>query len=274
MKPLVSIIVGAYNCADAVGKCIESIIAQTYTNWELIICDDCSRDNTLEVLKKYSQQDERIVVISNPQNMRLAATLNNCLGVAKGEYVARMDTDDVCLPERIEKQVDFLENNPEYAVVGSAAKVFDGEKIVGVRIPKENPDLNNLLRGPMFMHPTIMMRKSCYDQLGGYTVAKRTVRGQDWDLWFRFFAAGFKGYNMQEPLIIYHESSSDYKKRTLKTATMYTRTAIYGYRLVKAPIFKYYLAFKPIISAIIPTKLMVFYHKKKAEGKEKSCINE
>lgn len=255
---------GAYNCADTVEKCIDSIVAQTYDNWELIVCDDCSRDNTLCVLNEIAERDNRIKVIANSENMKLAATLNNCLAVAKGEYVARMDTDDICLPDRIEKQVAFLCENEEYDVVGGAAQIFDGEKIIGTRRFNEHPSINDLLRGPVFMHPTVMLRKSCYDALGGYTVSKRTVRGQDWDLWFRFYAAGFKGYNMQEPLIVYHESPSDYKKRTLKTATMYTRTALYGYRLVKVPVYKYYLAFKPIISALMPRKIMLAYHAKKA----------
>lgn len=267
MKPLVSIIVGAYNCAEVVGKCIESIIAQTYTNWELVICDDCSSDNTFAVLNEYSKRDKRIVVIRNSKNLKLAATLNHCLSVSKGEYIARMDTDDVCLVDRLEKQVSFLENHSEYAVVGGAAQVFDGEKIVGVRMPKEHPNKNGVLYGPTFMHPTIMMRKSCYDALGGYSVSSRTIRGQDWDLWFRFFAAGFEGYNLQEPVIIYHESPDDYSKRTLKTASMYTRTALYGYHLLKTPISKYYLAFKPIVSALVPKKIMMAYHTKKMQNK-------
>lgn len=265
-NPLVSIIMGAYNCEAFIAECIESVSAQTYSNWEFIICDDCSTDNTLNILKEYESKDSRIVVLHNEKNSRLAASLNNCLKVAKGEYIARMDADDKCLPDRLQKQVEFLNDNPEFAVVGGAMKIFDGKGITGVRKSKEYPTAKNVLYGPTFMHPTIMMRKSCYDVLGGYTVSDRTVRGQDWDLWFRFYAAGFKGHNLQEPVLIYHESADDYKKRSLKTAIMCSKTAVIGYKLLKVPFWKYYLTLKPIISALVPADLMMKYHFKKQKS--------
>lgn len=257
---LVSIIMGAYNCANFVSSCIESVINQTYENWEFIICDDCSTDNTWEVLKKYQALDSRIKPIRNDKNSKLAASLNNCLKHCNGEYIARMDADDICLPNRIQTQVEFLDVNPEYAVVATAANVFDGKAITSVRRVKEIPTKEDVIYGPTFMHPTIMMRKEVYDSLGGYTVAKRTERGQDWDLWFRFFEKGYKGYNLQEPHIQYHESKNDFKKRTMKTAMMYFKTALYGYRLIGVPAYKYVYAFKPLVVAIIPRKLLGKLH--------------
>lgn len=260
---------GAYNCENTISKCIESVISQAYENWEFIICDDCSKDNTLQVLTEYSQKDNRIKVLHNEKNLRLAASLNNCLKVAKGKYIARMDADDVCLPERLTKQVEFLDAHPEFAIVGSGVKVFDGENVTSIRIPtKEYPTKENVLYGPTFMHPTIMMRKEAYDALGGYTVSKRTTRGQDWDLWFRFYKENFKGYNLQEPLLLYHETVDDYKKRTLKAALATARTALYGYRLLNVSMWKYYLVLKPIISAIIPNRIMIKYHQHKEKGTE------
>ena len=261
--PLVSVIMGAYNCEDCIAQCIDSVIAQTYSNWEFIICDDCSTDSTADVLSRYAKNDQRIIVIRNEQNSKLAASLNRCLEYARGEFVARMDADDICLPERFEKQVEFLLAHDEFAVVGSGAKILDGVAIVSERIPKELPTAEDVLKGTLFMHPTIMMRKKVYDQLGGYTVAQRTERGQDWDLWFRFCNAGYQGYNLQESLIMYHESLDDYKKRTMKTGWMYTRTALYGFKLLNVPIWKYSYAFKPLISAIIPDKLVYAYHNRK-----------
>jgi glycosyltransferase EpsE len=243
---------GAYNCENRVSKCIDSIIGQTYRDWEFIICDDCSTDHTLEVLKKYESQDKRIKIIKNRSNMKLAATLNHCLQEVKGSYIARIDDDDIALPDRIEKQAKFLNLHPEYAVVGSAARLTDGEKITGVRKAKEYPNKADVIYGPPHMHPTIMMRREAYDLLQGYTVAGHTKRGQDWDLWFRFYAAGLQGYNIQEELIVYHENQNDYRKRTIKTALGYTRTAINGYKLMKVPFWKYIFAIKPIVSYFIP----------------------
>lgn len=254
---------GIYNCADTLPDAIDSILSQTYDDWELIMCDDCSTDETYAVAEKYAESNpEKIILIRNEKNMRLAYTLNHCLQYANGEYIARMDTDDVALPTRFEKQVSFLNSNSEYDVVGGWASVYDGECIKEVRKTKEKPCKNDLLLGCPFIHPTIMMRKSAYDALNGYTVSSRTVRGQDLDLWFRFFNAGYKGYNLQESVLIYHESLSDYKKRTLKTASMYSRTMFWGIKLLKFSPINYIYALKPLISAVIPNKLMYFYHNK------------
>lgn len=257
---LVSIIMGVYNCENRIEECIESIQAQTYTNWELIICDDCSVDNTFSVISDISKKESRIKVIRNQTNSKLAFSLNHCLEYAKGEYIARMDDDDICYPMRLETQVNFLENNLQYDAVGSLADVYNGKNIVGIRKTKKNPEPHDLIWGPCHIHPTVMVRKKAYDRLGGYTVSQRTQRGQDWDLWFRFYSEGMKGYNLQVPLIKYHESKEDKKKRTLKTAWMYTRTALYGYRLIRVPIYSYIFAFKPIISTFLPNALLDKYH--------------
>ena len=157
-EPLVSIIMGVYNCENSIEAAIESILQQTYDNWELIMCDDGSTDSTYSIAIRYMEQyPDKIVVLKNEKNLRLAATLNRCLGAAKGEYIARMDADDVSLPQRFETQVIFLENHHEYDVVGCSAKIFDGKNINGVRVCKANPNKNDVLFGPPFIHPTIMI---------------------------------------------------------------------------------------------------------------------
>ena len=106
--PTVSVIMGIYNCEKTLSDAIDSIINQTYSDWELIMCDDGSTDNTYQIATKYSEKDNRITVIKNDTNSGLAFSLNHCLKYAKGEYVARMDADDISLPNRFEKQVAFL----------------------------------------------------------------------------------------------------------------------------------------------------------------------
>ena len=129
-QPLVSVIMGIYNTAKSLPDSIESILNQTYKNWELIMCDDCSTDNTFEVANFYAEKYSNIKVIKNEKNMRLAYSLNQCLKEAKGEYIARMDADDISMPFRFEKQVEFLNDNPEFMCVGSTIIPFDenGEK--------------------------------------------------------------------------------------------------------------------------------------------------
>lgn len=259
-EPLVSIIMGAYNCADTLSECIESIINQTYKNWEFIICDDCSTDNTLEVLRNYSKKDVRIRIICNSTNSRLAASLNNCLSVAKGKYVARMDADDCCLANRLSKQVYYLEVHPECDCVGSSTIVFDDQGDRGIRKAIEYPDRNVLKYSAPFAHPTIMMKKKVFDELDGYVSNSDTMRAEDLDLWFRFYYKGYKGYNIQEPLYRYRESEKDFKKRTIKAAIGTTFVFLKGYHLLNFPFYVYPNALKPLVSAALPDKLMQLYH--------------
>ena len=118
-----------YNCADTVEKSIDSILAQTYENWVMIICDDGSSDNTLEILHRYKKaHPDKFVIIQNDCNRKLPYSLNHCLKYVRTELVARMDGDDWSTPDRFEKQVTFLKTHPEYDLVGTGVTVFDGKK--------------------------------------------------------------------------------------------------------------------------------------------------
>lgn len=151
-KPKVSIIMGVYNCQDTVEESIESILQQTYDNWEFIICDDASTDGTYEKVLSYTKRDpERIRLIRNEHNQRLAASLNRCLAEARGDLIARQDGDDISVPDRLEKQVHFLETHPEYDVVGTAMTVFDESGTKGVRALISAPDRKVLARGTPFL---------------------------------------------------------------------------------------------------------------------------
>lgn len=122
----VSIIMGIYNCAATLPEAIDSILAQTFPDWQLVLCDDGSKDNTYAVAKAYQERiPDKIILLQNEQNMGLNHTLNRCLQAATGEYVARMDGDDVSLPSRLEKEVAFLDAHPEYAIVSSPMIFFD-----------------------------------------------------------------------------------------------------------------------------------------------------
>ncbi|HGF1449278.1 TPA: glycosyltransferase family 2 protein [Streptococcus suis] len=260
-KKLISIIMSVYNAEKTIATCIDSIIYQDYQNWEFIICDDCSTDSTYNILKEYQSKDTRIKVIRNEKNSKLAFSLNHCLRYCSGVYVARMDDDDISMPNRLSEQVEFLNNHPEYHLVGSCAYVDDGINENSIKNVKEVPRKMDLLRGSPFMHPTIMIRKSTMDELAGYTVAWRTQRGQDLDLWFRLYSKGFKGYNIQEPLLVYRRSLTDFKKISFKNNLMYFLTMLYGYRLLKVPFYKYFFTIKPLLSVIIPNRIKMKYHK-------------
>jgi len=121
---LVSVLIPCYNCEEYVEEAVMSIIKQTYPNLEILVIDDGSTDNTGNILKILAKEDPRIIYIKNEENLKLIATLNKGLNLCKGKYIARMDADDISLPTRIEKQVNFLEAHPEIGIVGTYTKNF------------------------------------------------------------------------------------------------------------------------------------------------------
>lgn len=255
--PKVSVIMGIYNCEKTLKLAIDSVFMQTFTDWELIMCDDASTDQTANIAEEYVKKyPEKVILLRNIENKKLAYSLNRCLEVAKGEYIARMDADDLNLPTRYEKQVEFLNQHSEYSVVSCRAIIFDEHGNRGIRENEGEPSKDCILTGLPFMHPTIMMRKSAYDLLGGYTVARWTDKGQDANLWFKFTAAGMRGYTLGEPLYKYHESISDLKRRTLRQAFYRSKNRYIGYRMIKAPLRYYPLVLKPIIAALIPNFIL------------------
>jgi len=252
----ISVIMATYNCCDTVRDSIESIINQTYENWEFVICDDCSEDDTFSILNEYSSRyPGKFIITRNEVNSKLPFSLNRCIEKATGDYIARMDADDISEPERFAEQVKFLEEHPEYSVVGTDMARFDENGIYSYYHSVNNPDRFTLLYEVPFCHATIMMRAEVYRQLGGYTVSPRTVRGQDVDLWYRFFAHGFSGNNIHSALYRVREDESALKRRTFKSSIYASQTRWIGFHLLNYPVWRYYLVIQPIISALLPRKL-------------------
>jgi len=174
-----------YNSELYLRQAVESVLRQTYTDFEFIIIDDASTDSCAAILQEY--RDERIRYAANKQNIGVTRSLNRALGLAQGEYIARMDADDISLPERFATQVSFLDTHPEIGVLGTAARLIDNEgKAFGeVRYPGEHGYLRWILcffENPI-IHPSVMMRKSMIEQITGYDETRRTA--QDFHLWCR-----------------------------------------------------------------------------------------
>lgn len=260
----VSIIMAAYNCEDTISESIDSILNQTFDDWEFIICDDGSIDNTFKILKKYEQTySKKIKIIQNEKNSKLPYSLNHCLKYATGKYVARMDADDKSYPERLQEQYDFLENHPEVDVVGTGMTCFDGTQITGARLPVEKPNSSCIGAGVPFFHATIMMRKEVYDQLEGYSLKDYVIRCEDVDLWIRFFANGFKGANILKPLYYVREDLAASKRRTFKNAINSSKTLLYGFYKHHYPLRQYIYVLKPIISVMIPKRIKYYLNRKR-----------
>lgn len=196
--PKISVLMPVYNCELYIKEAVESILNQTYTNFEFIIIDDASTDKTVSIIKTYN--DSRIQLIEKSLNTGLTNSLNKGLKLAKGRYIARMDGDDISLPERFEKQIAFLDNNPDISLCGSSYKVI-GSDIVK-RLPEHNEDIKlGLLRGNCMVHSSVMIRKQILDEFSiVYDVSKEPA--EDYDLWVRLLSFG-KLHNLQEALLNY-----------------------------------------------------------------------
>lgn len=186
--PKVSVIMPAYNAEKYIAQAIESILGQSYRDMEFIILNDCSMDRTEEIILSY--QDSRIVYLKNERNMGVAATLNKGMAAAKGCYIARMDADDISLPQRLEKQVAFLDAHPAAAVVGTDLERF-GEGIPS-QIRRFSGDPAQMKVDLLFAcglaHPSVMMRREAVEALGGYDMEFEGL--EDYELWCRMAAQG------------------------------------------------------------------------------------
>lgn len=203
-KVKVSVIMGVYNGAASLDRAVQSIVDQSLRDWELIICNDCSTDNTGEKIRDWARKDSRIVYLENKKNLRLAATLNRCIRKASGEYIARMDDDDVSYPDRLEQEVEFLDAHPEYAFVSGQIDGFDGQRLIpDYWHRKEFPQKRDFLSGSQFVHPAVMFRRECLEKVNGYRADASTRRTEDYDLYMRLYAEGYQGYNLQKSLLRY-----------------------------------------------------------------------
>lgn len=204
----ISVIMPVYNCELYVKEAIDSVLNQTYTNFELLIIDDASTDKTIELVKEYV--DVRINLIEKSINTGLTNSLNLGLQLAKGEYIARMDGDDISLPERFAKQVLFLEENQEVILCGSWFSIIGSDTII--RVPEHHEEIKlAFLKGNCIAHPSVMMRKLVLDAFQVvYDVSKEPA--EDYDLWVRLMLKG-KLHNLQEVLLDYRTHGEQVTKR-------------------------------------------------------------
>lgn len=264
----VSVIMGIYNCADTLSEAIESILDQTFTKWELIMCDDGSTDDTIRIARAYEKQcPQKIIVIRNEHNLGLNATLNHCLEYAKGEYVARMDGDDISLPNRLQAEVEFLDAHPEYAIVSTPMIFFDENGDWGRNTSIEIPQLKDFVFHPPFhCHAPCMIRKEAYMKVGGYTVDKRLLRYEDCNLWYKLYSAGYRGYNIQEPCYKMRDDRNAAARRTTESRLRAVYVQWAGFRMIHMPLKYYpYLGvelIKSIAIALMPEKIYSKLHRR------------
>ena len=269
---LVSVIMGVYNAEDTIEAAIQSLVDQTYPEWELVVCDDGSKDGSFETLTRITRSlTKRVVVLRNDENRRLSATLNRCLSHATGKYIARMDADDLCSPERLEAQVAYLQAHPDVHLVGTAMERFGDVGAGGLVIPPAEPDKRSLKSGSPFCHATIVTHRKVYDELGGYNESTGVERVEDIDLWFRFFGAGFVGRNLAEPLYYVREDEAAIVRRTLRNRWNLLLAMYRGYATLRYPMRWYLWPAVQFLKVLIPRQAMAWHRGRQARDLKSSA---
>lgn len=250
--PMISVIMSAYNCENSIDECIESIVAQTYENWEFIICDDGSTDGTYEKLKTWEKREPRIRVLKNEKNLKQAASRNRCISVAKGVYILIQDADDLSERNRMEKLLNSFE--PEYDFIGSFAYLFNENGCYGVMKRPLYPKVKDFYWIPPYVCASMLFRIECLKKVEGYRVSKYTQRGEDYDLLLRLYAAGYQGKNIPDKLYGYRVDQNNYGRRTFRARLDECVIRYQGFRenRILFP-FGWLYVLKPIPAHIIQT---------------------
>lgn len=261
--PKVSVIMGIYNCADTLSDAIESIINQTFSDWEIIMCDDGSSDRTLEIAQIYAEKYDKIRVYKNEKNMGLNFTLNHCLKYVTGQFVARMDGDDISLPERFEKEIDFLMRHPEYAIVSCNMKYFDNQGVFMTGKAKGEPSLDSIVRRTPFCHAPCMVRREAYETVHGYSVSNKLLRVEDWHLWIKMYEKGYRGYTLEEPLYLMRDDRNAVSRRKFKYRMNECYVGHLAIQALNLSKINYIYILRPLVVGLLPPWFYSYLHKKR-----------
>lgn len=258
--PKISVIMGIYQSKnkDMVRKAIQSILDQTFTEWEFVICDDGSPDDTWEFLNKEYGKDRRFVLVRNEQNGGLRVALNTCLKAASADYVVRQDADDYSREDRLQILYDYVVQHPTIDVVGTAMVSFDENGSFGVIHPrKENPVKMDFLYGSVVAHATTIMKKNSLNNVNGYRVSWETTRCEDTDLYMRMCANGATFHNIDDGLYYVRQDRDSVARRKYINRVKEAVVNFKGFHALHMPIYCYIFVLKPLIVGLIPGRLLL-----------------
>ncbi len=260
----ISVIMGVYNIEnlDFFSQAMKSILHQSYKNFEVIICDDGSTDNTFEVLRNWAAKDIRIKIIKNNGNQGLAAALNHCLKISQGQFIARQDADDISQINRLELQIQYLNANRNISFVGSNLILLDKNGEWGKRNFPEVPVAEDFLFTLPFIHGSLMFRREQILNAGYYRVAKETRRTEDYDLLMRMYSMGMQGANLQEYLYKFLEDQSTIKRRKYRFRIDEMLVRYKGFRTLGLLPKGLPFVVKPLVVGLIPSNILRILKKK------------
>lgn len=244
----ISVIMSVYNAEETLGRAIDSILSQTFENFEFLIVDDGSRDHSLQILQEYANKDQRIKVLQHPGgvNRGLTKSLNLAINQAAGCYLARQDSDDVSLADRFEKQFDYMQRHPEIVVLGTNQfSVIEGYEQLERYLPSEQiPKM--LLKTNPFAHTSVMIRCKPFVDAGAYDT--RFITSQDYEAWMRMSKIGLVAM-LEEPLVkryVHREAISHKRKLRQIRDAFRARKIHFGFLKALGPsLYQFVIAIMP-----------------------------
>lgn len=253
---MVSVVMSVYNAEKYLEEAIESIVNQTYQDFEFIIVNDCSNDSSLAILLDYEKRYNSIRLLNNTKNIGLTKSLNKAISVAKGEFIARMDADDISEHHRFERQITYFEEHEDIDILGTFSNDINGQgEIFRKRTtPVHHDDIVRMLPKlcPM-AHPTVMFRKDSLASIGFYNERFRT--SQDLEMWFRAAGVGLRFANIPEFLFRYRMDSDFLDRKTFQFRWNDYQLRLEGFKYIKLPWYKYGYALIPILLGILPSSV-------------------
>jgi len=254
--PAVSVLFGFYNAEVYLRAALQSLAEQTLEDFEVILIDDASADASAQIAEETARKDTRFRLFRNDRNKGLTDTLNRAFQLSVGPLIARMDADDIAVPDRLQKQTAFLTSHPETDILGTWAQDIDelGRREQIRTLPGSHERIVTVLAwyNPL-VHPTVMLRRRVLEQLSGYSKAFRT--SQDYDLWFRAAAAGFSFANLPEPLLLYRTGSDYLTRKSYAYRMNEFRIRIRGTRRFRAHWYDRVSAVLSLVLAVLPHAL-------------------
>lgn len=260
-EPTISVLMGVLYRRESTAllrRSVESILAQSFTDFELLICAGGSSDAANKLLEDCAAIDKRVRLIPSKNAESLPVKLNACLREARGAFLARMDDDDYSHPERFEKQLAALARHPDIAFAGCNVNLICDGMPAGTRCFPEYPQIQDFYMTQPYIHPSLLFRRGALEEISGYSEDSRQLLCEDYDLLLRLYAKGYRGMNLQESLLDYSirpdgKSGRSMRHRLNETVTRYKRYEELGMLPRALP-----YVVKPLAVGLIPERLLSF----------------
>ncbi len=261
MTTPITVLMSVYNGVPELKDAIESILQQTFTDFQFLIFDDASTDGTGELLAQYALQDRRIQIVTNDRNCGLGANLARGVALAQTPWIARMDSDDRAVSNRLELQVNYIIKHPNVSILGGYALDIDSQgQIVSERkVPTSHQQIKKLVWTNPFIHGTVLLHRESILKVGSYS--SKLAKRQDYELWFRCAKAGLEFANLPTPLIYYRFTDNTLQRNDWKIALIHVAIGWKGCWMIKASPFAYLAVTKQLVIGLLPSPLRyIAYH--------------